>query len=139
MTGPFLEIILKKALPGALALVVNVIVILIVGDLIKLSYLEKSTIALISSGISGLVILWRVSQPLNNKRWLLFFAMSLTFAISVIFFGSFFSLLPLNQFTIGMGILLIITILAIYPIGKRSSLGLDWLYREWKRKAKVVD
>lgn len=139
VTGPFLEKILKKALPGALALVVNVIVILIVGDLIKLSYLEKSTIALISSGISGLVILWRVSQPLNNKRWLLFFAMSLTFAISVIFFGSFFSLLPLNQFTMGMGILLIITILAIYPIGKLSSLGLDWLYREWKRKAKVVD
>ncbi len=141
VTGDFLEKILKKALPGALTIVFNVIVILIIGDLLKLSYLEKSTIALISTGISGLVILWRVSQPLNNKRWLLFFAMSLTFAISVIFFGFFFYLLPLNQFTIGMVVLLTITILVIYPLGKFSSRGIDWLeelYREWKKKAKAT-
>lgn len=136
VSGRFLEKMLKKALPGALTIVFNVVAILLIGDLLDLAYIEKSTIAVICTGITGLVILWRVSQPLNNKRWLLFFSMSLSFALCIFFFEAFFFLVPLHEFTIGMAILLIINILAIYPIGKTSIIAIDWIEEAYQKRRK---
>jgi len=116
VTGNFLEFVLKKSIPGAMAIVVNIIIILILGGLVPLTRMEISTLAVILTGLAGLIILFRVCQPMNSKRWGLFFVMSAGFAFSVLFLDNFFFLVQINEFTWVMIAILIVLFIGIYPL-----------------------
>lgn len=118
VTGNFLEKVLKKSLPGALTVVFNVVMIMIIGSNLPFNHEQVSTLAVISTGLVGLVILFKVCQPMDNKRWSLFFAMTGAFLCSVLFGGNLFFLLPVQEFTSSMVIVLGIAILDIYPLIK---------------------
>lgn len=141
VTGKFLDTILKKSLPGALTVVFNVVMIMIIGSHISLNYEEISTLAVIATGVIGFVILFRVCQPMDNKRWGLFFTMTVAFVACVLFFEDFFFLLPIQGFTLGMLIILGSSILDIYPLIKFFSWGVekseDRIDR-WKNSKKMV-
>jgi len=141
VSGNFLDYILKKSIPGALTIVVNVVLILILGNLALLNSLEISTLAVLTTGSTGLIILFRVCQPMDSKRWGLFFAMTAGFVFSVLFFESFFFLLPISTFTGVMFAILIVVFLDIYPLmkvfiwaaGKIETIYLDWKKNEKKK------
>lgn len=113
VSGRFLDVVFSKALPGALTVVCNVVMIMAIGAKIALSNQEISTLAVLSTGLIGFVILFIVCQPMNNKRWVLFFVLLAAFATCVLCFENFFFLLPVQNFTRGMLILLAITVLDI--------------------------
>ena len=125
ITGNFLEKVLKKSLPGALTVVFNVVMIMIVGAYLAMDQQQISTLAVISTGLIGLVILFRVCQPLDNKRWALFFAMTVSFLCCVLFLENLFFLLPIEDFLPAMFIVLGIVILNIYPLLRIFSWTID--------------
>ncbi|MBC3805418.1 HAD-IC family P-type ATPase [Acetobacterium fimetarium] len=140
VTGRFLDAVFRKALPGALTVVFNVVIIMAIGAKLALSYLEISTLAVLSTGLIGFVILFIVCQPMNNKRWVLFFAMFAAFATCVLFFENFFFLLPLQNFSKGMLILLLIAVLDIPVLIKLFNWGvvkIEGLVAEWKKERKT--
>ena len=47
-------------------------------------------------GFVGLLVLYYVSRPLDGKRWALLGAMTAAMLAAVLFFGSFFDLVPLD-------------------------------------------
>ncbi|MDI3536332.1 MAG: cation-transporting P-type ATPase [Eubacteriaceae bacterium] len=116
VSGNFLETVLRKALPGAMAIVLNVLLIMFVGERFGLSYAEKSTLSVIATGITGLVILFRVSKPFTGQRLMLFMAMVLLFAGAVFLLYPFFYLLSPLSFSPPMYLLMGINLLLIYPI-----------------------
>lgn len=118
VTGVFLEKVLRKAIPGALTVVFNVVLIMIVGAYLSLDHDQVSTLAVISTGLVGLVNLFRVCQPLDNKRWVLFFTMTAAFFCCVLFLENLFFLIPVEDFIPVMFVLLGITVLDMYPLIK---------------------
>ncbi|MBI4858269.1 MAG: cation-translocating P-type ATPase [Acetobacterium woodii] len=136
VTGNFLEKVLKKSLPGALTVVFNIVMIMIIGSYLPLNHDQVSTLAVISTGLIGLVILFRVCQPLDNKRWALFFAMTVSFLCCVLFLEDLFFLLPIQEFIPAMFIILGITILDIYPLLKTFSWVVDKVETLLNRHAK---
>ncbi|WKY46846.1 HAD-IC family P-type ATPase [Eubacteriaceae bacterium ES3] len=125
VSGNFLETVIRKALPGALAIVINVLVIMFVGDYLGLSYQEKSTLSVIAAGITGLAILFRVSRPLTNKRLLMFLAMTFLFLVAVFVFDPFFYLVSPGAFTLPMALITAINMILIYPVMHTSIWLID--------------
>ncbi|MGV8905564.1 MAG: cation-translocating P-type ATPase [Acetobacterium sp.] len=141
VSGNFLEFVLKKSVPGAMAIVVNIIIIMILGGLVPLNRLEISTLAVILTGLSGLIILFRVCQPMNSQRWGLFFVMTIAFIGSVVFLGDFFYLLQLSEFSGVMVAILMILFIDIYPLIKFFTwlvTTLENYYDRWKKPAEPI-
>ncbi|HEY5556653.1 HAD-IC family P-type ATPase [Acetobacterium sp.] len=141
VTGNFLAFVLMKSMPGALAIVTNVIIIMILGGLVPLTRLEISTLAVILTGLAGLIILFRVCQPMNSGRWGLFFAMTAGFIFSVVFLENFFFLLQLSEFTGVMVAILVILSMAIYPLIKSFTWlisAIEGYCFQWIKKEKRV-
>lgn len=136
ITGNFLEKVLKKSLPGALTVVFNVVMIMIVGAYLHLDQQQISTLAVISTGLIGLVILFRVCQPLDNKRWALFFAMTVSFLCCVLFLEDLFFLTPIADFLPAMYIVLGITMVDIYPLLRIFSWSVNQVEKMLNRGQK---
>lgn len=141
VTGNFMESVLKKSMPGAMTIVFNIIILMILGGLVPLTNQEISTLAVILTGSTGLVILFSVCQPMDNKRWGLFFVMTAGFAFFVLYFGKLFFLLPIIAFSGVMFAILIVAFLDIYPLLKlfgRLLDAIEGLYFRWQKKEKKV-
>ncbi len=94
--GSFMRNVLRRALPGGLTNIV-----LIVGiELFTLAFTFQratlSTLATVLMGFVGLLVLYYVSRPLDGKRWALLGTMTAAMLAAVLFFGSFFDLVPLD-------------------------------------------
>lgn len=120
MSGNFLEKVLRKALPGALTIVLNIVVAMIIGGLIQLSNEEISTMACLLTGVAGLIILYGVCQPMNIQRNILFWSMTIIFAIAIVFFPEFFYVIPFFSMNLTSNLDLILVLLPmmflIYPV-----------------------
>jgi cation-transporting ATPase E len=139
VSGNFLETVLRKALPGAMAIVFNVLLIMFLGERFGLSYAEKSTLSVIATGIAGLVILFRVSKPFTGQRLMLFMAMTVLFAGAVFLSYPFFYLISPLFFSSPMYLLMGINLLLIYPIMLISVRMIDHIeavYIKRRRKNK---
>lgn len=124
-------------LPGALTVVLNVVMIMIVGAYLHLDQQQISTLAVISTGLIGLVILFRVCQPLDNKRWALFFAMTVSFLCCVLFLEDLFFLTPIaDLFLPAMYIVLGITMVDIYPLLRIFSWSVNQVEKMLNRGQK---
>lgn len=116
LSGSFLENVLRKALPGALTIVLNIIIVLIVDRILDLDLGQVSTMSCLLTGVTGLIILYGVCQPLNLQRKVLFWAMTLIFIGSVIMFPYFFAIVPLYPINWEIALILLPMMFLIYPI-----------------------
>lgn len=66
--GKFIKNVLLKALPAGLTDVIAVEVIVNVGKIMDMSKAQYSTVATLSLAIVGLLIIYRISRPLNKFR-----------------------------------------------------------------------
>ncbi|MCD7852510.1 MAG: hypothetical protein LUG15_00780, partial [Oscillospiraceae bacterium] len=84
-----------------------------------------STICAVVMGIVGLLVIYRICQPLNALRCALLAGLSAAFAVCVLFFKDLFTLSTLDF--AGMLLLVVFGVLA-WP-------ALNWAYRLWNRVA----
>lgn len=107
--GNFLLNIISKAFPGALTVVFNIILIVILSNVFSISYQNSSTLSVILTGYTGLMLLYKISIPFDNIRKILFISMALGFTICIFTLKGFFSL---SSLTMELGLYLAFLILA---------------------------
>ena len=95
--GKFLGNIMRAALPGALVVMINSLIIFAFEDALNMSTVDVSTLVVISATVVCLTVLFRVSTPFNKMRRVLFFMMVSAFFLSIIFIPHFFDFAPFYQ------------------------------------------
>jgi cation-transporting P-type ATPase E len=94
VTGSFLKNVMKSALPAALVVVINSLVIFALAPALNMGYIEISTLVVISATVTSLTLLYRVSVPFNVMRIILFTLMVTLFILAVTFIPFFFKFAP---------------------------------------------
>ena len=110
--------IMKTSLPAALSVVFSIILSVSIYSVFKLSYETYSTINVVITGIIGIILIYRISQPLNFLRKSLLWCISLIFILGITKFNSFFELQPLNW----------ISLLIILPMTVVATAVYDYIY-----------
>ena len=88
--GDFLNNILRVSLPGALTVVSAVMIIQLADVLFDLDYQATSTMSVFLTGCVGLLVLYKVSFPLDKKKIALITALSTAYLSCYLFFREFF-------------------------------------------------
>ena len=120
--GNFFINIISKSIPAAISVVLNILSVILATNIFKLSIEEFLTISVILTGYTGLLLLFKISLPLNNIRKVLIILMSSGFAAGIIFGREIFSLALLNAKSLFILIFLLILSTAIF-ICTLKSLG----------------
>ncbi|MDT2758716.1 HAD-IC family P-type ATPase [Enterococcus xiangfangensis] len=88
--GDFLNNILRVSLPGALTVISAVMIIQLAAHLFKLDYQATSTMSVFLTGCVGLLVLYKVSFPLDKKKIALITILSSAYLSCYLFFRTFF-------------------------------------------------
>ncbi len=92
INGKIIINVLRKSLPTALTIVTNILIITVLPDIIRLSETEVSTLAVLLTGFTGFMLLYRICIPFNNLRRVLFGFLICMFIFGVVFLRDLFSL-----------------------------------------------
>lgn len=92
--GNFLLNVIKKALPGALVVMINSLIVFGLATVLGMNQLQTSTIIVISATFTSLLVLLRLSLPFNRVRGTVFVLMIVAFVASITFLPSFFNYAP---------------------------------------------
>ncbi|MDO4537596.1 MAG: HAD-IC family P-type ATPase [Coriobacteriales bacterium] len=103
--GNFLANVLRRSLPAAAGIVAVLIVTQVVERLAPLTFAETSTISMYLTGLVGLALIYRISQPLNKLRIALLISVVAMLITGGVIFRNFFKLAPV---TTTMGIYMVI-------------------------------
>ncbi|MGM0167797.1 cation-transporting P-type ATPase E [Enterococcus sp. AZ135] len=88
--GDFLNNILRVSLPGALTVVSAIMIIQLADVLFNLDYQATSTMSVFLTGCVGLLVLYKVSFPLDKKKIALIAVLSTAYLSCYLFFREFF-------------------------------------------------
>lgn len=94
--GKFIYNVMKKAMPGALTMVFNILVLVSVSAFLQFTPEQISTLAVLITGYTGLLTLFRICMPFDAKRIVLFGLMVLIFIVALTTFQSFFAIVNLT-------------------------------------------
>ena len=112
--GNFLLKVVSRALPTAMTVVFNVVLVTCFANLFALSYEMKSTISVFLTTTTGLIYLYKICQPFTWLRGTLFFTMLFGFIYCLLFQYEFFNLLPISPVSALIAFVLSIDSLYIY-------------------------
>jgi cation-transporting ATPase E len=94
--GKFIVNILKKAAPGTVSMVFNMILLVAVAQFLPFTSEQISTLAVIITAYAGFLTLFRICMPFDARRTVLFFLMVTAFIIALTTFRSLFAVVPLT-------------------------------------------
>ena len=94
--GKFMLNIIKKSIPGALTMVIDVLMLEAINSFMNFPQSQLSTAAVILTTATLFMILFRVCMPFNGKHVFLFVTMCVAFILAYVLFGRTFSMVPLN-------------------------------------------
>jgi len=123
--GGFLQTVLLRAVPGAAAVTVCALAAMLCRQL-GWAAQDCSTLATLSAGAVGLLMLLSVCLPLTRMRAILLGAMTAAFVGAVLLFGRVFMLTTLNLAQCNALILLI-------AVAAGVMAGTSWLMKRWQR------
>ena len=96
INGKIILNVLKRSVPTALTIVANILIIMFLPYIIRLTEDEVSTLCVLLTGLTGFMLLYRISVPLNAIRRCLFIFLITLFNVGIIFFRELFSLTLLS-------------------------------------------
>lgn len=88
--GKFLANVMKKALPGALVVALQTLIVIYLRPILDINAQQASTLIVISATFTAMVVLHKVLTPFNTLRRLLFFIMFTVFVLAIMFLPDFF-------------------------------------------------
>ncbi len=139
--GRFMQNVLRRALPGGLTNILLIVGIELFTIAFTFERTTLSTLATVTMGAVGLLVLYYVSKPLDWKRWVLLGSMAAAFAVMVLGFGSTFGLTPLDfQSALVITVFLLLVPSVIYVFEKlfqwgSAAIGL-WTGRKGSRSGR---
>ncbi len=102
--GNFLKNVLKKATPPALTIVLNIMIITIIGSIFHLDYNTISTLCLTLTAYTSFILLYKICQPFNIIRLVLFLTMFVLFIFALFKLPELFSI---SSFTTSMVLIIL--------------------------------
>lgn len=124
--GNLFKNILNKSLPAALSIVLSILVSVTIYLLFGISEKRYSTINVILTGIIGIMLIYKISLPLNTLRKSLIWTISVLFGIGILNFTSLFELEPLSIINILILVPCVIFSTSIYRYF--SNINFDKLF-----------
>ncbi len=121
--GNLFRNIIDKALPAALTIVTSLLLCVLMYSVFGMTQERYSTLAIIITGFIGILLLHKISVPLNKIRTALIWGVSIAFAVGVIYFNKFFELEPLNWLTILILMLLMLISKIIYDFISKIKIA----------------
>ncbi|WP_411677055.1 HAD-IC family P-type ATPase [Caproicibacter sp.] len=88
--GSFIGNVMKKSLPGAVTMTLNILLLVSLSSYLGFSAAEQSSLAVLITGYTGLLILFKVCLPFNTARAFLFASMTAAFILALVFFPAVF-------------------------------------------------
>src|SRR5690554_404642 len=123
--GNFLVNVIKGALPGAIVILINSLVIMGLKDLLFMTDEVNTTLIVLSATATMFILLLKVCLPFNKFRTVLFLTMFAVLIASVFFRPDFVSLVPFTSLdilpgvtplSIGQILLLIVLVQSTFPL-----------------------
>ncbi len=90
--GRFIINVIKRALPTALTVVTNIIIIGIISSIYNLDYINYSSVCVVVTAITGFILLFKISRPFNLSRTILFIGVVAIFTFGITIFRNLFSI-----------------------------------------------
>lgn len=94
--GRFIVNVLKKSAPGTVTMIFNMVLLVAVAQFIPFTPEQISTLAVIITGYTGFLTLFRICMPFDARRTVLFLLMVIAFVIALTTFRSLFAAVPLT-------------------------------------------
>ena len=116
INGKIIINVLKRSIPTALTIVANVLIIIFLPTIIKLTEDEVSTLCVLLTGLTGFMLLYRISVPFNALRRCLFGFLITLFTLEVIFLRNLFSLTILTPKLLILTIALFLIAITLFNI-----------------------
>ncbi len=139
--GKFLRDVLVSALPGAVLIVINYIVIIGIGSIFPegstLTNQMISTMTILSTMAVGFMVLYRTCRPFNNNRRTMYIIMLLLFFVCLFGLGDLMELVSFK--TLGVTATLLVICIAQYsiPLYMGFCIGIEKLKeRPWRAQLK---
>lgn len=129
--GRFIYNVIRKSIPGALVVVLGVMASVVIGDYMRLTDDQISTVAALVTATAGFCVLFRVCQPFQFWRRILFGSLLCIFVLALLLFRTLFAFeVP----TLHMILLLLPQMLLCYPAMKLFLFLVNGILRD-KEKA----
>ena len=97
--GSFLYNALRKALPGALTIVVGIVAIQIVSAVLPLGTEEADMLSILMVALASFMVLFRVCLPMDVKHAVIFFSMLVFYMIGWLALPSVFNMMRVTELT----------------------------------------
>lgn len=124
--GNFLKNIITRAWPGSIMVIADILTLLFFTD--RMSQEQFSTMAVILTALVGVMMVIRLSLPINLLRGALIVFIISCLTIGILFFGWFLKLVPLTDFCLVL--LLILSVITIILYNVLYSLSVKYLKEE---------
>ena len=144
LRGKFIVNVIQKSLPAALTIVLNILLLTAINGYMGFSDEQYSTLAVILTGCTGLLMLYKVCAPFNFLRGALAAVMTAAFVLALILMGKFFSIAPLN-----LPMILVLMMLLLFAFCSMSLFlhlidyilvpRLDKISMEVRRQSRLLD
>ena len=90
--GKFIINIIKRALPTALTVVTNIIIIGIISKIYNIDEMNYSSVCVVVTAITGFILLFKISRPFTISRTILFIGVITIFLVGITLFKGIFSI-----------------------------------------------
>lgn len=124
--GKFMTNILLKALPAGITDAAIVAAMIIFGSIFNVAQEDISTASTILLSVVGMMILFRISKPMNSIKWGIWSACGLLMILCMIFFGSFFSV---SGMSISCILLCVNFSIIAEPMLRYLTVIIEWISR----------
>lgn len=129
--GNFFINIFSKAFPTSLTIVINILIAVILGYILKLNEEQVSTISVILTGFIGFMHIYLISKPMNVLRASLLSVLITVFVIGIVGLRTLFSLAFLTPYLLLLTIILMANTLIIFIL--MTNLFHKYIYKYIKR------
>lgn len=79
--GKFFINVISKAIPSGITTVINILILVFIASIFKLPTTQTSTIAVILTAYTAILLIYRISKPLNYLRKILLLGITLLFIL----------------------------------------------------------
>lgn len=94
--GRFITNVMKKAIPGALGIIANVIVAIMIAKEVNADYTELSTLAAYLTAMASMMVLFDLCRPMNKLRFSMVTTLTVVFVMAFRFFKPLFCVTTVN-------------------------------------------
>ena len=100
--GSFIYNALRKALPGALTIVVGILAIQIVSKFLPLTSAEADMLCVLMVALASFMVLFRVCLPMDVKHAVIFFSMLVIYMLGWLILPGMFEMMKIGDITLKM-------------------------------------